>query len=74
MTFKEASDEVTRCVTLSEIAGALDRSDASIRRARLDPKSSSYRTPPPGWQRAIAGLARARAAELVELAEELEGG
>lgn len=72
MTFKEASDEVTRCVTLSEIAAALDRSDASIRRARLDPESSSYRTPPPGWESALATLARARAAELVELAGELE--
>jgi len=48
-------------------------SDATIRRARLGPDTKSYRTPPPGWEKAITKLARKRAGELVKLADELEG-
>ncbi len=42
-------------------------------RGRLNPGTDSYRTPPAGWEKAIAKLARERAGELVKLAEELEG-
>ncbi len=75
MDFKTASDRVTgACITLDDIAVAAGVSDSLIRRARLDPKGSSFRRPPDGWEGAIAKLARVRARELVELAEELEGG
>ncbi len=74
MDFKTASDRATgACVTLDDIAVAAGVSDSLIRRARLDPKGSSFRRPPDGWEGAIAKLARVRAGELVELAEELEG-
>ena len=73
MEFKEASDRVTKCVRLSDIARAAGKSDAMIRRARLEPGSSAYRNPPPGWEAAIAKLARQGAARLVKLAKELEG-
>lgn len=73
MTFKDATDRLTACISLSDVAAALDRSDASVRRARLGPKTSAYRNPPDSWERALAKLARKRARELERLAEELEG-
>ena len=73
MDFKTASGRATEtCITLSDIATVCDVADNTIRRARLDPGSSSYRTPPTGWEKAIAKLARERAGELVKLADELE--
>lgn len=73
MDFSEATDRATRtCITLADVAAAAGVSHHQVRRARLDPGTSSYRSPPDGWEQAIAGLARARATELVELAEELE--
>ena len=47
-------------------------SDATIRRARLAPETTSYRSPPQRWEKAIAKRARERARELLGLAEELE--
>ena len=45
----------------------------TVRQARLDPSSTGYRRPPEGWEPVIAKLSRERAADLVKLAEELEG-
>ena len=74
MDFKQATDRATKtCITLVDIAGAVDVTHHSVRRARLDPRTASYRSPPAGWELAIAKLARERAAELVKLAAELEG-
>ena len=71
--FKTASDRATgACITLDNIADASGVSDSLIRRARLDPKGPSFRRPPPGWEKAVAKLARERAGELVRLAKELE--
>ena len=72
MNFKEGSDRLTHCVTLSDIARETGMSDATIRRARLGPDTSSYRSPPENWEQSIAKLARERAGELMRLAEELE--
>ncbi len=71
MDFKEATDLLGRVVTQEEIAAAAGVSHAAVRQARLDPSNSSYRRPPEGWEGAIARLARERAAELEQLAEEL---
>ena len=74
MDFKVASDRATgACITLADISRAVGVSDNLIRRARLDPEGTSFRRPPDGWEGVVAGLARKRAAELVKLAEELEG-
>ncbi len=73
MTFKNATDRLTECVRLADVAEELDVAENSIARARMDATSPNSRNPPPGWQAAIAKLARARAAELLELAEELDG-
>ncbi len=72
MDFNGASNRLTACRTLSDIAATVGVSDGLIRQARLDPETPSYRTPPQGWEQAIAKLARERAGELVKLAEELE--
>ena len=74
MDFRSASGRATdACITLADIAKEVDIAPQTIRRARMDPSSANYRTPPVGWEKAIAKLARERAGELVELAEELEG-
>jgi hypothetical protein len=72
--FKTASDRATgACITLADIADAAGVPHQSLRRARVDPTSASYRRPPEGWEKAIAKLAEARAAELARLAAELRG-
>lgn len=72
MTFSEASAELKRCPTDEDLAGELGVSVQSVRQARMEETSASYRSPPPSWPAAIARLARARAAELEQLAERLE--
>ena len=73
MEFKQATDRATTtCITLADIASAAGVTHHSVRRARLDPGTASYRTPAAGWEKAIAKLARERAGDLVKLAEELE--
>jgi hypothetical protein len=69
--FKEATDRLTERVTLADIAEACGSHPNSIDRARLEPESKSYRTPPPNWQVALAGLARERGEKLIALANEL---
>ena len=74
MTFTEATDRLTDCPTHQDIADAAGwTSVQTVRQARLDPSSSSFRPSPEGWERAVARLARERAAELEKLAEELVG-
>lgn len=73
MDFKQATDRLTERVTAEEIAGAFGVARNSIARARLDPSSSAYRSPPAGWQKVLARLARERGAEFNQLADEIEG-
>jgi hypothetical protein len=72
MNFKEATDILTRRITADEIADAAGVSISSIARARLDPASSAYRSPPENWQLVLAQLARERIRELKLLVEEVE--
>lgn len=73
MDFKQATDRLTERVTAEEIAAACGVARNSIARARLDPSSSAYRSPPTGWQKVLARLARERGAEFNQLADEIEG-
>lgn len=74
MDFKKATDRVQQLgVTQAEIGAVLGVAAATVRAARLDPSSSSYRRPPDGWETPIAKLARERAAKLLNLAAQLEG-
>lgn len=72
MDFKVATDILTRRITADEIAAAAGVSISSIARARLDPASSAYRSPPEDWETVLARLARERTEEFKELAEQLE--
>jgi hypothetical protein len=72
MDFKEATDILTRRITADEIAEAAGVSISTIARARLDPASSAYRSPPENWQPVLVGLARERIRELSELTRVIE--
>lgn len=72
MDFKTATDILTRRITADEIAEAAGVSISSIARARLDPASSAYRSPPEDWETVLAQMARERGEEFRELAEALE--
>lgn len=74
MDFKTATDRVAGCITHAEIAEACGVSLQSIRQARMDPNSPSYRNPPGGWEVVLARLARARSAELLRFAETISEG
>ena len=72
--FRMATDRLTRgCPTLADVAGEAGVSAGLIRQARMDPKASSFRNPPLGWELVLAKLARKRSRELEKLAGELEG-
>jgi len=72
VNFKAATDMLTRRMTADEIADAAGVSISTVARARLDPASSAYRSPPEDWEAILASLARRRAVDLKELAEQLE--
>jgi hypothetical protein len=72
MDFKSATDRLTERITADEIAQAFGVARNSIARARLDPSSSAYRSPPDRWRVVLARLARERSSELNELANDLE--
>jgi hypothetical protein len=72
MDFKTATDRLTERVTADEIARACGVARNTIARARLDPSSSAYRSPPVGWQKVLARLARERGDEFYDLAAKLE--
>lgn len=73
MDFKDATDRLSATVTQEDIATAAGVSVSTIRQARMAPGSEGYRSPPPGWEAAVAKLARARAAQLLKLSEDLLG-
>ena len=72
MDFREASSRLTDCDTLGDIAEMLGVAENTVLRARMDPTSPNARTPPPGWEKAIARLSRKRARVLLKLVEDLE--
>jgi hypothetical protein len=72
--FIAATDALTGRVTHDELAGELGVSVQTIRQARMDPSAPGHRSPPAGWEAAVARLARRRGGELLELAEALEDG
>jgi hypothetical protein len=74
MNFKTATDRLSAAkITADDIADACGVVRNTIARARLNPSSPAYRSPPENWQEVLARLARERAEELVALADELSG-
>lgn len=76
MEFKEATDRLAELNIMQEdVAEALGVTQSTVAKARMDAESSPHTRPAPaGWQAAVAKLARARAAELAKLADQLERG
>lgn len=72
MNFKRATDLLFDGVSHPDLAKAMDVSVASIRQARLDETAKAHRSPPAGWEKAVATLAEARAERLAALADRLK--
>jgi hypothetical protein len=72
MDFVEATDRLTKGVTLADLAAELKASYGLIRQARMDRSSPSHRNAPPGWEAAVARLAEQRAEELLALKQQLQ--
>ena len=72
MTFKQATDALLGSVTLQDLAVALKASVQAIRQARVAEGMKAHRSPPEGWELAVAKLARKRASQLNHLAMALE--
>jgi hypothetical protein len=71
MDFVEATDVLFSHVRQEELAEAMGISVASIRQARLRRDAKGYRTPPAGWEKAVAKLAAQHGKELLALAKKL---
>lgn len=73
MDFKTATDRLSAAkITADDIAEACGVVRNSIARARLDPLSPAFRSPPPNWRPALAQLARERIKELSAFLEAIE--
>ena len=73
MDFKTATDRLSAAkITADDIAEACGVVRNSIARARLDPSSPAYRSPPSNWRSTLAQLARERIEELARIAETIE--
>ena len=73
MNFREATDILCEAVKHADVAEAVERSEQAVRQARLPADHTGHRSPPPGWEAAVAALARERANSLLQLAKKLEG-
>ena len=73
MDFSTATEKLCSCPEHGDIAAELGVSVQLIRQARLSGDKSGYRGPPDGWEKVVAKLARQKATELDELADELDG-
>jgi hypothetical protein len=75
MDFKTATDRLSAAkITADDIAEACGVVRNTIARARLDPSSPAYRSPPANWRPVLARLARERSRELAVFADEMESG
>lgn len=72
MDYREATDILAKRATLEEVAAELGVSVQALKQARLDRDASGYRSPPPGWERAVAAVARRHAGDLAMLATALD--
>jgi hypothetical protein len=73
MDFKTATDRLSAAkITADDIAEAFGVVRNTIARARLDPSSPAYRSPPENWAPVLARLARARSRELSLFADVLD--
>lgn len=73
MDFKTATDRLSAAkITANDIAEAFGVVRNTIARARLDPSSPAFRSPPENWQPVLARLACERMELLAKFVEEVE--
>jgi hypothetical protein len=72
--FRKATDDLLEVLSHEELAGALGCSVATVRQARRDEGTTSYRSPPKGWEVTVAKLAEQKAEKLRRLAAKLKAG
>jgi hypothetical protein len=68
--FKTATDILALPATV--LAEAFGLQPQTIRQMRLSPEAVNYRSPPDGWQKVLARLAKERSRELKSLVDALE--
>jgi hypothetical protein len=73
MKFKQATDALLESVTLEDLANSLGVSVQTVRQARAAEESTAYRSPPKGWEAAVAKLADTHARQLSRLSKHLAG-
>lgn len=71
MNFVAATDALFARTGPEELADELGCAPNSVRQARMDAGKKGYRAAPPGWEAAVARLARQKAAQLLKLADRL---
>jgi hypothetical protein len=71
MNFVRATTDLTRRVTLGDLAERLGVTTLHLSRSRKRPTDRYYQVPPDGWQAEVARLARAQAAQLQKIVEQL---
>lgn len=71
INFRKATDDLLEVISHEELAEALGCSVATIRQARRDEGTASYRSPPKAWQPVVAKLAEQKAKKLSQLAAKL---
>ncbi len=72
MDFKKATDVLFDHIGHADLAKALGVSVPLIRQARLDSAAVAHRSPPEGWEKAVARLAKDRADKLLLLTERVK--
>jgi hypothetical protein len=71
INFRKATDDLLDVISHEELAKALGCSVATLRQARRDEGTASYRSPPKGWEAGVAKLADQKAEKLRRLATRL---
>jgi hypothetical protein len=69
--FRDITNDLFSKIGAEELALQIGCSLGSVKQARMDRTSSSYREPPAGWEEAARKLALDRAAYFTKLAERL---
>jgi len=70
--FRDATNDLFAGISHQALADALGVSVATVRQARLAPSAKAHRSPPEGWDEAVASLAEAHASKLLMLAKALD--
>jgi hypothetical protein len=71
INFRKATDDLLDVVTHEELAKALGCSVATVRQARRTEGTTSYRSPPKGWESIVAKVAEQRIEKLKRLVTKL---